>query len=248
MVRTGYRFAAETGSAMRLLSWLPRPLRRIGRRVLGLPRRGPTDRFMRRITGVIHVGANSGQERDKYHQLGLDVLWIEADPHVFRRLRENIVGYLRQSAINALVSDVDGAELEFFVANNEGQSSSIFEFSGHTRAWPEVTYVGQRRLVARRLDRLIEEHQVPLEKYPALVLDVQGAELRVLEGATTILPAFSWIQMPVADFDAYRGAPTLSEIASFLERQGFKEADRFQTNHFPGLGNTMELVFRRRAV
>ncbi len=233
---------------MRLVSWLPKPLKRLGRRVLGLPRLVPTDRFMRRISGLIHVGANSGQERDKYRQLGLDVLWIEADPDVFRRLSENVMEYPRQRAINALVSDVDGAELEFFVANNEGQSSSIFEFSGHTRAWPEVTYVGRRRLVARRLDRLLEECQVPLEKYQALVLDVQGAGLRVLEGTTAILPAaFSWIQMPVPDFDAYRGAPTLAEITSFLERQGFEEAARFQTNHFPGLGNTREFLFRRRA-
>lgn len=216
--------------------------------MLGLPRGEPTDRFMRRITGLIHVGANSGQERDKYHQLGLDVLWIEADPDVFRRLCENIMEYPRQRAINALVSDVDGTELEFFVANNEGQSSSIFEFSGHTRAWPEVTYVGRRRLVAHRLDRLIEEHEVSLEKYQALVLDVQGAELRVLEGATAILPVFSWIQMPVPDFDAYRGAPTLSEIASFLRQHGFEEADRFQTNHFPGVGNTSEFLFCRRAI
>jgi FkbM family methyltransferase len=203
---------------------------------------------MRRITGLIHVGANSGQERDKYYQLGLDVLWIEADPDVFRRLCENIAKYPRQRAINALLSNIDGVELEFFVANNEGQSSSIFEFSGHSRAWPEVTYVARRRLAARRLDRLIEEHQVPLKKYQALLLDVQGAELRVLEGAAAILPAFSWIQMPVADFDAYRGAPSLSEIASFLERQGFEEADRFQTNHFPGIGSTREFLFRRRAV
>jgi FkbM family methyltransferase len=233
---------------MRFVSRLPGPLKRIGRRALGLPRREPTARFMQTITGLIHVGANSGQERGAYYQLGLDVLWIEADPDVFRRLRENIMEYPQQHAINALLADVDGAELEFFVANNEGQSSSIFEFSGHTRAWPEVTYVGRHRFVARRLDRLVEECQIPLEKYQALILDVQGAELRVLEGATAILPAFAWIQMPVADFDAYRGAPALSEIASFLLRRGFEEADRFQTNHFPGLGNTMELLFRRRAI
>lgn len=232
----------------RLVNLLPRPLKRIGRRMFGLLPRVPTVQFMRRITGLIHVGANSGQERDEYDQLGLDVLWIEADPDVFRRLCENINKYPRQRAINALVSNVDGAEVEFFVANNEGQSSSIFEFSGHARAWPEVAYVGRRYLVGRRLDRLIEEYQVPLERYQALVLDVQGAGLRVLEGATAILPAFSWIQLPVPDFEAYRGAPTLFEIASFLQRLGFDEADRFRTNHFPGIGNTREFLFHRRTI
>jgi FkbM family methyltransferase len=218
---------------MRLRALIPEPLKLVVRRALGLPRLRPIDRFMRVIPGLIHIGANSGQERHLYRQLGLHVLWIEADPEVFQRLRENTTKSPRQRAINALVSDVDGAEVDFYIANNEGLSSSMFAFSGHARAWPHVQYVSQRRLVARRLDQLFEEQNVNLANY------------RALAGATATLAAISWIRLPAPDFDAYRGVRDIGEIGAFLERQGFTQVARLETAVFPDLGTTSEFLFRR---
>jgi hypothetical protein len=39
-------------------------------------------RFLRRTKGVVHVGANEGQERDIYARYNLNVLWIEPLPDV----------------------------------------------------------------------------------------------------------------------------------------------------------------------
>ena len=78
------------------------------------------DRFLRRISGVIHVGANTGQERQRYARRGLAVLWIEPIPDVFATLRANVRELERQRALEYLVTDRDGAEYEFHVANNEG--------------------------------------------------------------------------------------------------------------------------------
>ena len=47
--------------------------------------------------GIIHVGANSGQERDLYHNLGKLVYWIEADPNIYPKLEENIEGFPNQT-------------------------------------------------------------------------------------------------------------------------------------------------------
>ena len=231
---------------MRPGAWIPEPLKLIALRALGLPRLRPIDRFLRLIPGLIHIGANSGQERHLYHQLGLHVLWIEADPEVFHRLCENTANWPRQRAINALLSNVEGAEIDFHIANNEGLSSSMFELAGHALAWPHVHYAGQRRLVARKLDQVLEEQRVDLSNYPALVLDVQGAELLVLSGAAAILPAMSWIRLPAADFDSYRGAPDIAEIGAFLELQGFTQVARLETAVFPGLGTTSEFLFQRQ--
>ena len=43
-------------------------------------------RYLRKLSGVIHVGAHAGQERDLYAKYGLRVLWIEANPEIFARL------------------------------------------------------------------------------------------------------------------------------------------------------------------
>ena len=34
------------------------------------------DVFLKSVSGVIHVGANTGQERDLYAKYHLDVVWI----------------------------------------------------------------------------------------------------------------------------------------------------------------------------
>jgi hypothetical protein len=42
--------------------------------------------LMKSLKGVIHVGANTGQERDDYGSYGLNVLWIEL-PWVFNEMK-----------------------------------------------------------------------------------------------------------------------------------------------------------------
>ncbi len=40
------------------------------------------DRFLKDISGVIHVGANAGSERKRYNTYNLNVLWIKPIPEV----------------------------------------------------------------------------------------------------------------------------------------------------------------------
>lgn len=42
----------------------------------------------RRGDGVVHVGANLGQERELYEHYGLNVLWVEPIPEVFEQLKK----------------------------------------------------------------------------------------------------------------------------------------------------------------
>src|SRR5258706_14301542 len=86
------------------------------------------DSFLCRVPGVVHVGANSGQERDVYRDLGLRVLWIEAINEVFDEFVRNIAGHTKQKSLCELLTDRDGAEYQFNIANNNGASSSIYQF------------------------------------------------------------------------------------------------------------------------
>src|SRR5690242_19194551 len=89
------------------------------------------NRFLRSTRGVIHVGANVGQERELYRRHGLDVLWIEPIPDVFARLAANMSGLPRQRALERLVTDRDDATYEFHISNNDGESSSILDLKQH---------------------------------------------------------------------------------------------------------------------
>jgi hypothetical protein len=41
--------------------------------------------FLRKVNGLIHIGANIGQERAIYAEYDLRVAWIEPIPDVFER-------------------------------------------------------------------------------------------------------------------------------------------------------------------
>jgi FkbM family methyltransferase len=205
------------------------------------------DRFLKRVPGVIHVGANQGQERDLYDRLGLRVVWIEPIPEVFAVLTRNIQDYPRQVAFQYLVTDRDDSEEMLNIANNEGASSSILKLKLHVEVWPDIAY---ERAIAMRsvtLTSLLKRESIDVANYPALVMDVQGSELLVLKGAVEILPAFRFIKTEVPDFEAYEGCCQLRDINSFLGERGFREFSRRRFATRRGGGNYYDIVYERRA-
>ena len=218
----------------------------VGRRIRRLLTQDP-DRFLRRVAGVIHVGANTGQERELYERLGLNVAWIEPIPSVFAELQRNIAGYSRQKAFNCLLSDSDGELFDFKISNYEGQSSSIFDLAMHRDIWPLIDYVDTVQLRSRTLAAVVEEEGIDLARHDALVLDTQGSELLVLKGGAPLLSSFSYIKAEAADFEAYRDAPRLDDISDYLAAFGFVELQRTKFADHPDGGGCFNVVYRNAA-
>ena len=214
------------------------------RRARGLIHRNP-QRFLRHVQGVIHVGANAGQERDLYNKHGLAVVWIEPIPEVFRELEANIAALPRQRGIQGLVADVDGQEYAFHVANNHGLSSSIFALKHHRDVWPDVRYEKTIVLKSTTLPSLCERHGIDCREYQALILDTQGSELLILRGARELLPAFTYIQAEAADFEVYEGCCRIGELSGFLAECGFRERARYCFATRPGGGRCYDVIYEK---
>jgi len=205
----------------------------------------PRDRFLDDVSGVVHVGANTGQERGLYARFGLRVLWIEPVPEVFSKLIGNIEGYPDQRAVQVLVTDQDDAEYSFNVANNFGASSSILELKGHREIWPEVEFTRQIVLRSTTLETLLVRERIDPADYDALIMDTQGSELLVLQGALGILQKFRFIKTEVADFEAYANCCQVADIHRLMTRYGFREYHRFKFAERTGLGSYYEITYRR---
>jgi len=203
------------------------------------------NRFLRSVRGVVHVGANVGQERDLYFRHGLDVLWIEPIPEVFATLTQNLAGYPRQRALEALVTDRDDESYEFHIANNSGASSSILELKEHRELWPEVDYTRTVTLRSTTLATLLARECVDLDQYDALVMDTQGSELLVLRGAETLLGRFNFVKTEVPDFEAYEGCALLDDIAAFMSMHGFSERWRHCFARRAGGGRYYDVIYGR---
>lgn len=214
---------------------------------LKLMRKGRLDRFLTDVSGVVHVGANTGQERKLYHKLGLKVLWIEPIPEVFAELEANLREYPDQRAIQSLVTDQDGGKYQFNVANNNGASSSIFELAQHKDIWPNVHFTTTLNLEGVTLASLFERGRIDGSAYDALVMDTQGSELLVLKGAGPVLGHINYIKTEVADFEAYAGCCLLADIQAFMELHGFAEIVRKKRASRPAGGSYYDIVFKRKA-
>ena len=184
------------------------------------------DNFLKNVSGVVHVGANIGQEKDIYRHYKLDVIWIEPIPQIFGRLSDNIKNYKNQRALQALITDTDGKEYEFNVASNNGASSSILKFKKHKEVWPNVGFVSTIKLTSVTLATLFRRESINPIDYQALIMDTQGSELLVLKGSVSILKNFSFIKTEVPDFESYEGCCQLSDMEDFMREHGYKEYSR----------------------
>jgi FkbM family methyltransferase len=221
--------------------------RAIGKNLYTRLRHGyqPEHSFLRKVRGLIHVGANEGQERDFYAAFGLDVIWIEPIPEVFAALKSNIARFPKQRAFNYLVADEDEKECAFHIADNSGASSSILEMARVTEMYPHIAYERTIRLKSSTLESIVSRECIDVRHFDALVLDTQGSELRILKGAATLLPAFKFVKVEAPDFESYRGCCKIDEVSAFMSLHGFRERGRHTITQTRGIGTYFDVLYER---
>jgi FkbM family methyltransferase len=189
--------------------------------------------FLKDVSGVIHIGASTGQERDLYSPR--KVLWVEPIPEVFRELQGNIISHPAQEALNALVAEKEGPQT-LFVASNGGQSSSVYDLKDHRKLHSRIHYTGKIEMDAVTLDSI-----APKEGYDALVLDTQGSELDILKGGEETLKRMKFVKVECWSIEAYRGIPMRPAIEDFLTQRGFSLIH--EEEYYKGKG--WDLVFEK---
>ena len=170
--------------------------------------------FDLKISGVVHVGAHLAEEGDLYDQLGIKkIAWVEANSDLLKKITRKRPNDL---VIQAVVSVTDDEEVTFYKANN-GQSSSILELDYHSIAHPEVHYVAQETVRTKTLKSVIVENN--LEDCNFLNLDIQGNELRALQGAGDLLDNFDYIYSEVNKKSLYKDCALFPQIRGFLQEK-----------------------------
>jgi FkbM family methyltransferase len=178
--------------------------------------------------GVLHVGANVGEEAPVYLELGIKrQIWIEANPEIYEKLKRNIANNPEAEAIQACITDDDQQEaIDFHISNNGSQSSSILELGTHLIAHPEVNYTNTIKLIPQRLDFFFENvYDVFNSDLDFLNLDLQGAELKALKGLGIHLHHFKYIYTEVNKEELYKGCALVGEIDEYLSHYGFKRVE-----------------------
>eukprot|EP00465_Bigelowiella_longifila_P003509 CAMPEP_0185281196 /NCGR_PEP_ID=MMETSP1359-20130426/66583_1 /TAXON_ID=552665 /ORGANISM="Bigelowiella longifila, Strain CCMP242" /LENGTH=253 /DNA_ID=CAMNT_0027876603 /DNA_START=528 /DNA_END=1289 /DNA_ORIENTATION=- len=89
-----------------------------------------------------------------------------------------------------------------------------------------------QKIDARTLDDICEENGI-LGNVDVLKLDVQGAELVALRGATKTLKSVSLVTLELSLIDYNQGGACYFEVDDFLRSQGFSMYDIVETKYSP---------------
>lgn len=186
--------------------------------------------LLENITGIIHVGAHRGEELDSYYNLGAkNLIMIEPNPEVFQEMQDLISNRNYDIDIKTFMIACDNKISEEdlhliygpdagYMVGNKGCSSFLKPISNRLKEW----YKNTIKVKTISLDTLFEDNNLIFKDYQFLNIDVQGAELRVLEGAQKVLQNVNYINIEVTwnNFD-YENNSTLAEVENFISSLGF---------------------------
>lgn len=184
------------------------------------------------LNGVLHIGANVGEEAQTYHQLGIKKqIWIEANPEIFLKLKENISRYPDAVALNYCIGN-ENKDTVLHISNNGSQSSSVLDFGTHRTQHPDVHFVKDIPMKMHRIDSL----ELDLTGIDFLNIDLQGFELQALQGMDTLMRGFKAVYLEVNREEVYRGCAKIDSIDLFMIAHGFR---RVETKWIGGWGDAL---------
>jgi FkbM family methyltransferase len=167
--------------------------------------------------GVIHVGAHEGGEVEFYQELNIPkMVFIEANPEVYKRLVENVKDLLDVRTICMAISNETGT-CDLHITSMD-QSSSILSLKYHKTVYPDIVEAACIEVPCSTLDNLFEG----LLDFNFINIDIQGAELLAFQGAENLLKNYVVaINTEVNYKEMYEGCALKKDIDKFLGRFGF---------------------------
>ena len=157
--------------------------------------------------GIVHIGASTFQELELYKSLGFkNRVWIEGNndiPNVSAEIC--YYGYVgKQEEIK-----------ETWIANNNGESSSLLKPLLHLNEYPEIQF-SKGSLVQVKPTSYYLKFIINITEYNYLLLDIQGMELEALKGLGKYINHFQVIITECYLAELYLNCSKLTEIEKYL--------------------------------
>lgn len=186
-------------------------------------------------SGILHIGAHRGSEAPVYEWFGKKVVWIEANPNIYENLRENLIKYELQTSFCRLITDKDDQEYSFKISNNDGASSSIYNFSNINS---EEMFLDRNfsmkeeiKIKSISLDNFFKKEKIDPKNFNHWVIDVQGSELDLFKGAKNSLKFCKSLIVEVSTKDIYEGGAIWKDVKNFLKGENFEPINEPEKIH-----------------
>jgi len=183
---------------------------------------------------IFEIGACEGEDSIKYARF-----FPKATIYAFEPLPDNIslieANYLKYGIANARIfnkalSDKNGTAT-FFVSDGRppdavdsdwdygNKSSSLLAPSKHLEAAAFISFDKKIEVETITISTFCKQEK--LNDIDFIHMDVQGAELMVLQGAEEFIASIKVIWLEVSIIDYYKDQPLASDVKKFMDKNGF---------------------------
>ena len=170
--------------------------------------------------GIILIGAYDGKTLKRLNLPNtVKILVIDANQGAVERLQENFANSPNIQVVQAAIANHNDT-VTLHLTSLES-SSSILPWKQYSEIYPNIKEIQQLTLSSHTLDTLLEELNLSPSDFNILILDIQGAELLALEGATQLLNNLDAIYTNVHYQELFEGGALAEEVNQFLSDYQF---------------------------
>lgn len=184
------------------------------------------------IKGVVHVGANDGEEIEWYlHQLWTPIWAIEPLPRAYDLLVGHYGSHPEVVCSNFALGNQNGLLPLYEDLTGTGKGTAAghtFPTEGHDWTVTRPYAAEPIHVPSFRADSI--DWPVRATEVNALVVDAEGMELKVLQGFGESLQYFSYLNIECSERPTYRDQAPAQEVVDFLAARGFRQDSPIQTH------------------
>jgi FkbM family methyltransferase len=169
-------------------------------------------------TRIVHVGAWEGADVPEYKALGIsEITLVEAMPDKASSLRKQYGHDHQIQIIEAAASDTSGETVKFYPLGYGSSSLLKPKIESLQHVFADFIELEPITVETMRMDDLENSE---IDKV-MLIIDVQGAELKVLQGSLELLKKTVLLKVEVSTTTYYVGQSYQRDVTLFLRSKGF---------------------------
>lgn len=178
--------------------------------------------FLPRNPVIIEAGAHSGKDSLKLKQYwpASTIHAFEPVPHLYTQLVERTNQIANIFCYNmALSNNVGTANMYISSGRTDACSSLLQPTQQLTEGRPDIIFNETITVNTTTLDNWAQQQKISYIDF--LWLDLQGAELKALRGATNLLATVTAIHTEINEVERYKGGVLYNDLKNFLKDYGF---------------------------